>query len=800
MLAPVSWLEDFIEIDDLGPPAVAETLTMIGLEVEDLSDRLAFLEKVVAARVLAVDERGRLRVLTIDAGGLGRLEIVCGDPLVVAGGLYPLALPGTVLPAGPVKERVVGGLSSRGVLCSEMELGLSADASRVMPLPPTGEPGEPVSRLLGLSDWVLEISVTPNRADALCVLGVARDLSAALNRPLNRPETGLTEGGRSAGDQITVSVECPELCSRYVGRVINGLTPGPSPAWLARRLFGAGLRPISDLVDVTNYVMLELGQPLHAFDLAKLAGPAIIVRSAGIGERFVTLDGQERILKAERNIMIRDAQRAVGLGGVMGGLNTEVEPVTTDVFLEAARFDPVTIRKTSRTLGLSTDASYRFERGQDPNACHLACDRAAALMASLAGGVVARGSLDVYPEVMAPKVTTFSPRRCDALLGVSHPPAAMERVLKAVGVELTPAGEGEYEAKLPTWRPDLSREVDLYEEIVRLVDFRNLPATLPRPSSPAKEAPPPFRLRGRLRGILSGLGWTEHVGYSFVSRDFADKLVLPAGHPWRTEAVEILNPLSEEQAALRPSLLPGLLAALRLNQYHGQWDAALFETGAVFRAASPKPLEFQRLGAALAGSMGTGVWCDRKRPADFWDAKGAVEAVGRALGLRLGFSRDNLAPFLDPARAATILVDGVQAGLVGRLAPAAFKAIGLKEAGGDVWLIELALDDLEVEARPPFKPWSSYPGVVRDLALVVDKTVPAAELLGALSGGQRWPVASVTVFDLYEGDQVPPGKKSLALRLLFQDFGRTLTDELVNGYFNEIAATMAELFGAGLRG
>ena len=802
MLASISWLGDFIDLSDLAPQTVAETLTMAGLEVEDLRDRLAYLETVVAAKVVKAEDHGRLRVLTVEAGGSGPLEVICGDPLVAVGALHPLALPGTALPAGPVKERVVGGVASRGVLCSEMELGLSADASKVMALSGAAEPGQPLSRLLGRSDWILEISVTPNRADALCMVGVARDLSAVLGRPLTSPKTVMVEGERSAFDQIVVSIESPEHCYRYTGRVINGLRPGPSPAWMAERLFAAGLRPISDLVDVTNYVMLETGLPLHAFDLAKISGSAIIVRSMGPGAKFVTLDGQERILKAEHNVMICDGARAVGLGGVMGGLNTEVDSATTDVFLEAACFNPVTIRRTSRSLGLSTDASYRFERGQDPNGCHLAVDRAASLMAELAGGVVAKGRLDAYPKLVRPMITTFSPARCNALLGTSHSAADMERVLGAVGVELTLRSPGEYEAALPTWRPDLTREVDLYEEVVRLVDFNSLPATLPRPSNPAQEPPPPYRLRERLRTILSGLGWSEHVGYSFVNRDFADKLGLGPEHLWRAGLVDILNPLSEDQGVLRPSLVPGLLSALRLNQYHGQWDAALFETGAVFRAAAPKPLEFQRLGGLLSGSLGLGNWCDPKRPADFWDLKGVVEVLGRTLGLAMSFSGQGsaLEPFLDQSQAATVLIGGRVSGFLGRLAAGPAKALGLKEACGDVYLFELAIDDLPVESRRPFQAWSSYPGVVRDMALLVDRSLPAAELRGALSGRQKWPIASVVLFDLYQGDQVPAGKKSLALRIMFQDFNRTLTDELVNGYFNEIVATMADLFGAELRG
>jgi phenylalanyl-tRNA synthetase beta chain len=804
MLAPVSWLADYIDIGDLSPADLADALTMCGLEVEDLRDRLAFLSTVVAARVESEAPHGRIRLLTVDAGGRGRLEILCGDPLVAVGSLHPLALLGTQLPAGPVKERVAGGAASRGVLCSEMELGLSADASKVMGLPPGAIPGQPLSELVGTGDWVLELSVTPNRADALSMIGVARDLGAVLDRPLRLPRTPLAEGGPSAFGQVAVSIECPDHCWRYCGRVVNSVTARPSPELVARRLFAAGSRPISNLVDVTNYVMLETGQPLHAFDLKKIAGRAITVRSYGPGTVLVTLDGQERTMRAEDNIMICDAERPVGLGGVMGGLNTEVDGSTTDVFLEAACFNPVTIRKTSRGLNLSTDASYRFERGQDPNGCPTAADRAAWMTADLGGGVVARGLIDDYPRPMRPKVVDFSPDRCNALSGAGHRPEAMARVLAAVGVGLEGIGGPLWRASLPTWRPDLAREVDLIEEVVRLADFRNLPATLPRPTAPASPPPRPFRLRQRLREILSGQGWSEHVGYSFIGRDFAVRLGLPEGHPWRTALVDVLNPLSEEMAVLRPSLVPGLIDALRLNQYRGQWDVALFESGTVFAQGSPKPLEFQRLAGVLAGHLGAGLWCDPKRPVDFWDAKGALEALGRALGIDLGFAGPSAAspaePFLDPGQAAGLTAGGRPAGCLGRLGAAQAKALGLKEAGGRVFVFELDIEDLPAEPERTFQGWSSYPGVVRDLAVVVDRGLPASEILSALSGRGRWPLASANVFDLYQGDQVPAGKKSLALRLFFQDFSRTLTDELVNGYFSEIVATLSESFGAELRG
>ncbi|MDR1051335.1 MAG: phenylalanine--tRNA ligase subunit beta [Deltaproteobacteria bacterium] len=822
MLVSFRWLGKYIDLTGITPQALAGRLTMAGLEVEDLRDRAAHLRDVLAAGVAgARGLDGRLRVLELDLGASGRRQAVCGDPLVEVGRVYAYAPPGTRLPGGTVRVRTISGAVSQGALCSEAELGLSGDAAKVMACPRL-EPGQSLGGLRQEGDWVLEIGVTANRPDALSLVGVARDLSAVLGLPLVPPETNIAahEGGRPASDQIKVTVEDPAECVRYAGRVINGTTPGPSPAWLADFLLASGMRPVNNIVDVTNFVMLELGLPLHAFDLAKIAGARIDVKIYGPGGKFTTLDGQERTLKAGKNIMICDRDRAVGLAGIMGGLNTEVDGSTRDVFLEGANFNQATIRRTSRSLGLSTDASYRFERGLDPNGCPLALDRAAALIAEVSGGKVARGLVDVYPKVVEPAVCPFSPARCNALLGTGHASKEMARVLGAVGVALDPApGVGGAEgardgdadeclASLPTWRPDLTREVDLFEEVARLADFDNLPATLPKPPAAAKKPPAPYRLRQKARRVLAGAGWTEALSYSFINKAALDELGLPENHPWRTGLVPVLNPLSEEQGVLRPSVLPGLLAALRLNQYRGQRDAALFEVGAVFLAdpdGGPKPVEPARLAGVLAGKMGAGLCNDPWRPCDFWDVKGAVELLAGAFGLSLSYSAEDPPVFYDPAQAAVVKRDGRVMGHLGALSERAAGALGLRESGGRVFAFELDVDDVDPEPAALFKPWSNFPGVTRDLAVLVDRGVPSRDLVDAVmglaaAGGGAAPLEEAVVFDLYVGDKIPAGKKSLALRLFFQDRERTLTDEEVNEYFNGMVATLARRFGAELRG
>ncbi|MDR0622591.1 MAG: phenylalanine--tRNA ligase subunit beta [Deltaproteobacteria bacterium] len=808
MLASLAWLGEYVELGDLAPEEVANRLTMAGLEVEDIKDRFAFLQTVVVGQVTRIkDFGGALRLLEVSAGDKGKFQVLCGDPLVDMGLAYPLALVGTELPAGPIKERIISGVASQGMLVSEYEIGLSTDASRVMPIDkiaPGAAPGTPLSEILKKSDLVLDISVTPNRADALSIMGIARDLAAILGRPLGEPKYNLKESDKSAFDQISVAIEDPEHCIRYTGRVINGASPGPSPDYVVARLLSAGLRPINNIVDVTNYCMLEIGLPLHAFDLAKIAGPKIIVKVYPAGRMFTTLDGQPRILKADRNIMICDELRAVGIGGVMGGQNTEVDESTTDVFLEAASFNQATIRRTSRSLGLSTDASYRFERGLDPNLCHLAVDRAAAMIAELTGGSVAKGRLDAYPITVRPKTVNFSVKKCNALLGTDHGEPEVERVLTAIGVGLTVTGQGLYEASLPTFRPDLTREVDLFEEVSRLLDFENLPTTLPKPPAPASPPPASYRLREKLRTVLCGAGLCEAVTFSFVNRVFTDQMDLPKDHPWRTGLVPVLNPLSEDHGVLRPSLLPGLLSALRLNQYHSQRDAAIFELGTAFIAdpKGGKPLEGQRLAAVLAGDLGSGQWNEAKRPVDFWDAKGLLELVADELGVPIAFSSESgsLPAWGDPTQSASVSLAGRPVGHLGLLSAKAGEKLGLKEAGGRVYAFEIDIDDLPPEKTTVFKLWSNYPGVTRDMAVVLDRDVPASEVLAALSADPALPLARATIFDLYQGEGIPPDKKSLAMRLFFQESTRTLTDEEVNGYFNGIVLSLKKLFSAELRG
>ncbi|MEW6261440.1 MAG: phenylalanine--tRNA ligase subunit beta [Thermodesulfobacteriota bacterium] len=803
-----NWLSEYVDLDGVSAAQLADRLTMAGLEVEDLHDRYAYLDRVVAARVnevRAIPGSEHLKLCLVDAGGQ-TYQTVCGAPNVAPGMISALALAGTELPGG----RVVGeaefkGVRSTGMLCSEFELLVGGDASGILALPAATKPGQGLKQTLGLSDWLFEIGITPNRPDCLCVLGVAREAAGLLGRPLRRPRVELIESGERIEDLSSITILAPDHCPRYVARIIRQVKIGPSPFWLVDRLTAAGLRSINNVVDVTNFVLMEIGQPLHAFDLDRLLERRIVVKTAGEGDRFVTLDGTERILTPAM-LMICDGQRPVALAGVMGGLNSEIAPDTTDVLLESAYFNPISTRRTSKTLGLSTEASYRFERGLDPNLCLYAADRAIALMREVAGGVVAPGFLDAYPRPARPVTLSFSPAKCNAFLGTDFTAAEMSRILG--GIELKVTGQGEnLVVDVPSFRVDLYREVDLFEEVARLAGFDRVPATLPPARAPLEPLEPSRLLRAEARKILEGLGLNEAINYSFIAEGFPDKLGLPADDP-RRRTVRILNPLSEEQALMRTTLAPGLLDNLRRNQSFGVWDVDLYEIGLIFLARADQELPEERLtiGGIMSGRRGDLSWHQKAEPVDLYDVKGVVEDLLAGLNLPdPGFDRLDLPAYYDASSAARVVVDGHTLGWLGRVAGPISKAFGIKAAGGETgdeaYMFELdAAELLAVRLGvPQFTPLPRFPLVERDLALVLDKTVETAKVIKFVLGLGEEYLAEAFLFDVYEGRQVGAGKKSLAVRLRYRSLEKTLTDEEVNAVHGRIIERTTAEFSASLR-
>jgi phenylalanyl-tRNA synthetase beta chain len=807
MLVPLKWLGEFVD-HGLSPEELAHALTMGGLEVDAVEHRFTWAGKVITAKVLTVEphpDADKLRLALVDTG-TGQEKIVCGAPNLKKGMVGALAVIGADLGEGMVvKKAKIRGVESKGMLCSERELGISDDHSGIMELREDLQPGLDLIEALGLDDVVLEVAITPNRGDALSVLGIARDVAAITGRPLNLPAIEFEEHEPPIEADAAITVADPEGCPRYVGRLVRGVKIGPSPLWMRDRLKACGVRPISNVVDVTNYVLMELGQPLHAFDFARLGGGRIHVRAAAEGELFTTLDGQERKLEAGM-LLICDGEKPVALAGVMGGLNSEIEDDTEDVLIESAFFNALNTRRTSKRLGLSTEASFRFERGIDQEGCAIAANRAAQLIAQLAGGQVASGVLDVYPKPYQPVQIPLSVSRTAQYLGL---PLSREQVvgsLESLGIKVESTGDPDLiNAQPPAVRTDLERPVDLSEEVARLVGFDNIPAKLPWAPLSAKSRAWNQVVRERSRDLMCGLGFDEAISLSFAHPRFMENLRLAEGDPRRL-VVKLLNPLSEDQSVLRTTLLPGLLTACRRNVAFSVPDVALFEVGKVFwhREGSKLPQEPARLGGVLCGLAAAVSWWIGEQTVSQAHARGAVEYLLNGLGLNdLTFVvPDKTPPYFEPGTCCQVLQGQLLMGELGKVHPKVAAAYDLDVS---VYAFELDFDRM-VELAPAGKaytPLPRYPEVVRDMAIVVDEGVGAGDMLNAAREPQskkarKW-LAGVELFDLYRGKPLAKGQKSLAFRFRYRSPERTLTEDEVLPAHQEVVEELLERFQGTLR-
>ncbi|MCL6622964.1 MAG: phenylalanine--tRNA ligase subunit beta [Syntrophobacterales bacterium] len=795
MRLSLAWLSEFVEVA-VSPAELAERLTMAGLEVEAMETLAPEFRGVVVGQVRRVAPHPQADRLVVAEVTDGRRDyrVVCGAPNVAAGGLYPFAPPGAVLSGGrELKAATIRGVLSEGMLLAEDELGLSEDHSVIMELPPELPLGQDLGEALGLKDVVLEVAITPNRPDCLSVLGLAREVAALLRRPLRLPPTEVPEAETAIGEVARVTILDPVYCPRYAARLVEGLRVGPSPFWLRRRLTVSGLRAINNLVDVTNYVLLEQGQPLHAFDFDRLSGGEIVVRRPRPGEKsFVTLDGQERTLTPE-TLLICDREEPVALAGVMGGLESEVRPETRRVLIESAYFLPAAIRRTSKRLGLSTESSYRFERGVDPEGVIRALERAARLMAELGGGRVLKGRLDEYPTPIVRPRVALRLSRTNQVLGTAFSRREVEEVLTALHLPVVALDEEHLVVQVPSHRGDLEREIDLIEEVARLRGYEEIPVTLPGGSTAVPGAGPEVRVRQELRHLLVGMGFCEAVTYSFQSERLYG-LLSPAEAP-----LKLANPLSEEQAVMRASLLPGLLEAAQRNLTRQADGVRLFEIALGFEAKPGEELPQERLLVAgvLGGAREEESWHGGGGTVDFFDAKGVVENL--LLGLGIGeaeFTPEGLPGYL--SYGARVRAGTSDLGVVGEPAPEILEALDL-EAPVLVFELEVAALARAAQPFPLYTPLPRYPAVHRDLALVVDAALPAARVTAALyREGAPW-LVEARLFDVYTGEQIPPGKRSLAFHLVYRDPRRTLTDEAVDRHHQKLVAALARELGAELR-
>jgi phenylalanyl-tRNA synthetase beta chain len=795
---PLRWLREFVDSD--APAAeLAERLTMAGIEAGVLPPATPALAGVVVGEVLEVAPHpsgGSLRLCRVSTGR-DRFQVVCGAPNVRAGARAAFAPPGAELPGGRrIAVAAIRGVPSEGMLCSEAELALGEDAGGILLLEAAAPVGADLAGHLGLDDTVLEVEVTPNRPDCLAIAGIAREVAALTGARFRPPDVGVDEDATLGVAGWSVVVGDEELCPRYAARVVAGVTVAPSPAWLAQRLRAAGLRPINNVVDVTNYVLWELGHPLHAFDGDLLADRRVVVRRARSGETLVTLDGQGRTL-TEAMLVIADADRAVAVAGVMGGANSEVHAGTRTVLLESACFKPASVRRTAKTLGLATEASYRFERGADIEGLRQALDRAASLIARLAGGRVARGVLDAYPRPR-PRVTlSLRLARVRQVAGACPPPGVAAGILRGLGLGVEPAPGG-FQVSVPSFRRDIAIEDDLVEEIVRVWGYGEIPSAPPGRTAGLVRRPRHLAVEDVVRRTLAAAGCHEAISLALVDPALLPPLGLAPDDP---RAVRLRNPLAADRSVLRPTLLAGLLEALATNVRRQAADVRLFEIGRVFESRGPdaQPHEETRVAIAMTGLRGPRTWFGGRARVDVFDAKGAAEAVVEALGRGEVTVDATEAPYLEEGRGAALLVGGMPVGVVGELHPAVQRAFDLP---APAFVAELSLDRLE--ALPgraiAYRTLGRHPGVSRDLAVVVARDVPAAEVGRALRAIPSPFLRRAELFDVYEGTQVGAGRRSLAYALLYQADDRTLTDGEVNAMHAEVIERLRADLGAEVRG
>ncbi|MFJ6845672.1 phenylalanine--tRNA ligase subunit beta [Streptomyces griseoluteus] len=837
MRVPLSWLREYVDLpeSETGRDVQAKLIDS-GLEVETVEQLGAGLKgPLVVGQVLTIEElegfKKPIRFCTVDVGtanGTGEpQEIVCGARNFAVGDKVVVVLPGAVLPGDfAIAARKTYGKTSHGMICSTDELGMGDDGTHgIIVLPPETEVGKDAIELLELVDEVLDIAVTANRGDCLSIRGVARETAIAYGLPLRDPALIDVPAPNAYGYPVKVSD--PMGCDRFTARTVTGLSPeARSPIWLRRRLQKVGMRPVSLAVDVTNYVMMELGQPLHAYDRTSVQG-AIGVRRAEEGEKLRTLDGVERTLHAE-DLVITDERGPIGLAGVMGGANTEIadhddtERSTSDVVVEAAHFNAVSVARTARRHKLSTEASRRYERGVDPEAAAAAAQRTVDLLVLLAGGTAEAGVTEIVAP-SAPRTIALPADHPDKVAGVTYGRETVVRRLQEIGSDVY--GQDELIVTVPSWRPDLTEPNDLAEEVIRLEGYENLPSTLPRPRS-GRGLTHRQRLHRRVGRALAGAGYVEAPNYPFLSEQVFDQLGLDAGDPAR-QVVKLANPLNDEEPALRTTLLPGLLGALRRNDGRGSHDLALFETGLVFlprEAAAvaghlpvdrrPTDEEIARLDAALpeqprhvavvlTGAREQAGWWGKGRPADWADAVEAARTVAREAGAELIVRKAQYGPW-HPGRCAelAVVVDGAEriVGHAGELHPRVLKALGLPERTS---AMEVDLDALEEagDDTPQAPAISTFPVATQDVALVVDRPVPAAEVEAALREGAGELLESIRLFDVYENpEQLGEGRKSLAYALRFRAADRTLTVDEASAARDAAVAVANERTGAELRG
>ena len=798
MKVPLSWLKEFVDVD-LPPEELAHRLTMAGTEVGSVDVIGGTWDNVFVARVAALNPHpnaDRLRLATVSLHD-EHVTVVCGAPNIAAGQAIAFARVGARLVdprSGNIetlRAATIRGVESAGMVCSERELAIGDDHTGILVLPDDAPVGAPLSDYLG--DVVFDLEVTPNRPDCLSVLGVAREVAAITGATLREPDLSYVEDGEPVEGVVSVQIEDPSLCPRYTASVVRGVRVGPSPLWIQDRLLRAGQRPINNVVDVTNYVMLEFGQPLHAFDFDTIAEATIVVRPARDQEPFVTLDEAQHDLRPPM-LVIADGQRSVALAGIMGGLNTEMTDGTTSVLLESANFDPGNTRRTSQALRLRSESSSRFEKGLQPELAEAALRRATQLILRLAGGTACRGIADAHPQPAARPPVRFTLARLHKVLGVEMDARRVEDILTSLGFGVTAVDDGAMQVAIPYWRSDITQEDDLVEEVARITGYDELPTTMLSTPVPHRSPQPEREARERVRDLMVECGMQETISYSLTSSATLERTQPSSGVP----PLRVANPMSGELEYLRTTLRSGILSTLAANWQQAREGIRLFEMGRVYLPREADlPLEREMLVGVLAGPRSPEGWLGGGERMDFFDAKGVVELLTGRLRLPCTFQSIEDATFL-PGRCAAVLAGDAIVGVIGEVHPRTLQQFEIEDEG--VALFELDVDALTraVSTEPVrYRPIARYPGALRDLAVVLNAGVPAAQVQAIIE--REALVSHATVFDVYEGAGVAAGKRSLAYRVLFQAPDRTLVGDEVGQAMEGIVAALEQEVGATLR-
>jgi len=770
-----------------------ERLTLCGTACEEVEPTAMYMDKVVVGVVLdlqPIEGADKIRKVLVDIGG-EKLDVVCGAPNVAVGQRVPVALVGARLAGGfEIKKAKIRGVESRGMICSEMELGISADHSGIMVLEPDANPGTPLVEHLGYDDYILSFELTPNRADSMSAIGIARDLAALASTRVRLPAFELKESNENAADHISVTIENPDACPRFTARIIRKIRIGPSPWWLQKKLLTAGMRPISNIVDVTNLVMLETGNPLHAFDLDKFGSDEVVVRLAREAEKLVSLDGNEHTLTPDV-LLVTNGKRPLAAAGVMGGLDSEVSETTTNILLEVAYFNPSIIRRSRKHLGLVTEASTRFEKGVDPGNVACASARAAYLFHELCGGEVLRGVVDCYPNPIRPSVVSFRPGRCNYVLGTDFSPQRMSEILS--GLEFGVEGRDPMQVTVPTFRPDITREIDLIEEVASIEGYDAIPDAVANIGPLFTPIHTEELFAEGVRRVLTAAGFDEMIGHGLA--DSRQASVLEPDLP----QLRIVNPISEDLNIMRNSLVLSGLTAVAHNIAHRNLDLRLFEIGKAYFPPDPSGdwREEDRLMLLLSGNSPSN-WRDEPRPFDFYDLTGALERLASHFhwpGLQYN---DESYTYLDDAVSYRINVRDASVGVIGRISVDVAQKLNIKQP---VYVAEMIIPLLIDISRDlvEFTPPPVYPAAPRDLALIVDESVRVGEIVSKITAVAGQLAEAVEIFDLYSGKQTGEGKKSVGVAITYRSQERSLASEEVDSIQRDIMDMLKRDFRAQIR-